>query len=322
MASLAEIRAKLQAADTKAAGKSGGGGDKAIYPHWDIEENASVSVRFLPDADPKNTYFWVERAIIKLLFNGILGESDAKQITVQVPCVEMWGETCPILTEVRPWFKDKTLEDMGRRYWKKRSYLFQGFVRDNPITDDETPENPIRRFIIGPQIFTLIKAALMDPEIDNIPTDYVKGLDFRMTKTTKGGYADYNTSSWARKETALTEAELAAIDKYGLFNLADFLPNKPGAVELKVMQEMFEASVDGKPYDAARWGQYYRPYGLAVPAGAKSTPVADTKDEDTVAASSKVEALAKTVAAPTAPVEGGKAADILALIRSRQAKPE
>ena len=40
MASLAEIRARLQAADTK-NGSSTGGGDQAIYPHWNIEEGAS-----------------------------------------------------------------------------------------------------------------------------------------------------------------------------------------------------------------------------------------------------------------------------------------
>ena len=35
--------------------------------------------------------------------------------------MEMYGETCPSTSaEVRGWFKDKNLEDMGRKYWKKR----------------------------------------------------------------------------------------------------------------------------------------------------------------------------------------------------------
>ena len=165
MASLAEIRARLQAAETKSSGTTG---DRSIYPHWNIEENSSALVRFLPDGNNKNTFFWVERAMIKLPFAGIKGEAESRQVQVQVPCVEMWGESCPILAEVRTWFKDKSLEDMGRKYWKKRSYIFQGFVRENPLADDETPENPIRRFIIGPQIFTTIKSALMDPELDHL----------------------------------------------------------------------------------------------------------------------------------------------------------
>ena len=313
MASLAEIRARLQAADTK-TGSSTGGGDQAIYPHWNSEEGASVTVRFLPDGDAKNTFFWAERAVIKLPFAGVKGETDSKQVQVQVPCMEMWGEACPILTEVRPWFKDKSLEDMGRKYWKKRSYIFQGFVRENPLSDDKTPDNPIRRFIIGPQIFTILKGALMDPELEELPTDYTHGLDFRMTKTTKGGYADYNTSKWARKESALTEAEQAAIAAHGLFTLADFLPNKPGAAELKVIKEMFEASVEGQSYDAERWAQYYRPAGAAAPAAtANAAPTAK-------AAPAAVEADVEedTPVQVPAKVSSQKAEDILALIRARQ----
>jgi hypothetical protein len=209
---LAEIRAKLQASEGRKSGDSQGQGDNAIYAHWNIPENTTARVRFLPDANPKNSFFWVERAMIKLPFAGIKGQSDSKPVVVQVPCVEMWGESCPILAEVRTWFKDPNLEDMGRKYWKKRSYLFQGFVHDNPLSDDKTPENPIRRFIISPQIFNLIKNALMDPEMENLPTDYAAGLDFSIKKTSKGGYADYNTSTWARKETALTADEAEAIE--------------------------------------------------------------------------------------------------------------
>jgi hypothetical protein len=333
MASLAEIRARLQAAESNKGGQSTGG-DNAIYPHWNMDEGTNVTVRFLPDGNPKNTFFWVERAMIKLPFNGIEGEMESKQVQVQVPCVEMWGEACPILAEVRTWFKDKSLEDMGRKYWKKRSYLFQGFVRENPLSDDKTPENPIRRFIIGPQIFQTIKSALMDPELEELPTDLLRGLDFRISKTSKGGYADYSTSKWARKETALTEAEQAALEKYGLFNLAEFLPKKPTDVELRVMKEMFEASVNGKPYDGDRWGQYFRPAGMSAPAGSSTPAAAAPAEDDPPFDTVKPKATKAAVAfddeddAPVAtapvskPAAGGNqsAQDILAMIRSRQNK--
>jgi hypothetical protein len=335
MASLAEIRARLQAAETKGKDSSGGGGDRSIYPHWNMEEGQSATLRFLPDGNPKNTFFWQERAMIRLPFSGIKGEMESKQVMVQVPCVEMWGETCPILTEVRTWFKDKSLEEMGRKYWKKRSYIFQGFVRENPLSDDTTPDNPIRKFIIGPQLFTLIKSALMDPDLEELPTDYMRGLDFRITKTSKGGYADYNTSKWARKESALTEAEQAAVEANSLFDLSTFLPKKPTDVELRVIKEMFEASVDGQPYDPDRWGQYYRPAGLQAPAG--SAGAAHT-DEDAPAPRAAAPVVAKPAVvsedppfdvedapAATAPVQAAakpaqKAEDILAMIRARQAK--
>jgi hypothetical protein len=329
MASLAEIRARLQAAENKQGGQSTGG-DNSIYPHWNMEEGQSATVRFLPDGNSKNTFFWVERAMIRLPFNGIKGEMESKQVMVQVPCVEMWGDACPILAEVRTWFKDKSLEDMGRKYWKKRSYLFQGFVRENPLSEDKTPENPIRRFIIGPQIFTTIKGALMDPELEELPTDYLRGLDFRISKGSKGGFADYNGSKWARKESALTEDEQAAVDKHGLFDLATFLPKKPTDVELRVIKEMFEASVDGQPYDTERWGQYFRPAGVQAP-GASSASDEDAPAKPAPAAKPASAPVAETPAweddepaTPTAPVakpaDNKNAQDILAMIRARQNK--
>jgi len=162
-----------------------------------------------------------------------------------------------------------------------------------------------------------------------LPTDLMRGLDFRITKTSKGGYADYSTSKWARKETALTEAEQAAIEAHGLFNLSDFLPKKPGEAELKVIKDMFEASVDGKPYDPDRWGAYFRPAGVADPQGSstgsetvvesvapveKSAPVSTASsfdEDDTPAATAPV----------VKPAAGGQnAQDILAMIRARQNK--
>jgi hypothetical protein len=234
------------------------------------------------------------------------------------------------LAEVRTWFKDKSLEEMGRKYWKKRSYIFQGFVRENPIADDKAPANPIRRFIIGPQIFTLIKGALMDPELEELPTDLLRGLDFRISKTSKGGFADYSSSKWARKESALTEAEQAAIEQYGLFDLSTFLPKRPGEVELKVIKEMFEASVDGQSYDTERWGQYFRPAGVAAPAGSATTESASAMPVDsgfsstgtTVTPTANVSDFDDEPAVASAPVEAKpstqKAEDILAMIRARQ----
>jgi len=335
MASLADIRAKLQAAENNLGQQNrSSGGDNAIYPHWNINEGTSATIRFLPDADPNNTFFWQERNMIRLPFNGVKGEMDNKNVLVQVPCIEMWGESCPILAEVRTWFKDSSLEEMGRKYWKKKSYIFQGFVRENPLADDTTPANPIRRFIMSPQIFTIIKSSLMDPDMEELPTDYNSGLDFRVTKTQKGGYADYTTSNWARKESALTEAELAAVNEHGLYTLADFLPKKPSEQELKVMKEMFEASVDGQPYDAERWGAYYRPAGMQAPQNAPAvstpaptaTPVAETVATPVVetpapevnvapAPEAAPEPVAETASAPAG---GSKAEDILAMIRSRK----
>ena len=339
MASLAEIKAKLQAQDNSGPGKQSGGGDNAIYPFWNIPENSTSVLRFLPDGDASNTYFWRERQMIRLEFAGVKGDSNSRRVTVNVPCNEMWGPvgSCPVLSEVRQWFKDPSLEDMGRKYWKKRSYVFQGFVTENSL-DEESPENPIRRFVINPSIFNIIKGALMSSDFEELPTDLEAGTDFRLTKTTKGQYADYSTSGWARRERSLDSNERAAIETHGLYNLNDYLPKQPSEAELAIIAEMFEASVDGKMYDPERWGNFYRPAGVQIdtsnsapnngsaPAAAPApvaTPTPTPQPVATAPAPTPTPApVAEAAPTPTpAPVaaEGEKpsAQDILAAIRSR-----
>jgi hypothetical protein len=105
-----------------------------------------------------------------------------------------------------------------------------------------------------------------------------------------------------------------------LFNLSDFLPKKPTDVELKVMKEMFEASVDGEAYDMDRWGQYFKPAGMSQNTGdpnkaaSRAAPV-DEDADDTPAPT----ATPAPAAAPAASAEGAsRAQDILAMIRNRQ----
>jgi hypothetical protein len=326
MASLAEIRARLAEQAQKSSGTTQSTGDNAIYAHWNIPEGSSATLRFLPDGDESNTFFWRERQMIRIPFSGVKGQDENKKVVVQVPCVEMWGETCPVHATIRPWFKDPNMEALGRTYWKKRSYVFQGFVVNSPMEEQSVPENPIRRFIISPQIFTLIKQALMDPDMEELPTDYQRGTDFRLNKTQKGGYADYSTSGWARKERGLNETELQAIATHNLFNLNDFMPKRPGVDETRAIMEMFEASVDGQLYDPEKWGKFYRPSGVQIAASSGATPDADEDSVVSTTAVSKPAPVAQpapvTAPAATAPAATGdkpSVDDILKMIRSRQA---
>jgi hypothetical protein len=345
--SLKEIQAKLQAQqDKKDRTKNGAfSGESGIYPFWNNPEGSTATMRFLPDGDDTNDFFWVERLIIKLSFPGIKGQNDAKPVEVQVPCMDMWKpNSCPIAAETRPWWKDPQLEDLARKYWRKKSYLFQGFVPQNPNPQDIAPENPIRRFIINPSIFDIIKGILMRPDVENMVTDYDNGRDFYLSKTTKGGYANYSSSSWAMKERPLNDAEREAIDKFKLYNLSQFLPKKPDDAGIKAIIELFHASVNEELYDTERWGQFFRPNGMRydndattntdATVNATVSPVANT-----VTAASIMSKVAKSTphveeTAPweepvtkqtdVAPVESKPKMqtpdDILAAIRRRQAK--
>jgi len=205
---------------------------------------------------------------------------------------------------------------LASKYYRKVTYLFQGFVRDSSVKEDSAPENPIRIFNINKQLYNIVKSGIMDPDMDNLPTDYEHGLDFRILKTAKGEYADYGTSAFGRRENALTATEQAAIEAYGLSNLSELIGKKPTADDIRVIEEMFEASANGEEYDLARWGNTYRPYGLdsaTTPANdsATSTPSAAKEEskETVVEGSAQEPVKAKT-----------SAADILAAIKARNAK--
>lgn len=134
------------------------------------------------------------------------------------------------------------------------------------------------------------------------------------------------------------------MNQYGLFNLSDFMPKKPSAEELGIMQEMFKASVDGELYDPDRFGQYYKPAGFNSRGGNTSSSASTTTVETPVATTPaqpvQTEAVQPAVATPVAPepaqvtvnetvtatatdtakpAAGVSADDILAMIRSRQA---
>lgn len=313
---LEEIRKKLQALETRKP-QGGFSADKTTYAHWNIPEGSTAISRFLPDGNEDNTFFWTERQMIKLPFAGIKGQDENKPVIVQVPCVEMWDgkNTCPILNEVRPWWKDKSLEETARKYWIKRTFYMQGFVKQDPMNETDAPENPIRKFVMGPQIFAIIKAALMDPDMTYSPVDFINGTDFLISKTSKGGFADYGTSKWARKESSLTDEMQEAIAQYGLVDLATYLPKKPTAEQLAIMFEMFQASLDGEMYDPAKWSQHYKPYGFDAaggddPDGGEGKKVQRTFAPARPAAPAPVAAPAPApVAAPVAEAEEAPAAE-------------
>lgn len=256
------LREKLRAEQQKSQfNKSTTSGEGPMYPHWNIKEEDGnyAAIRFLPDGNEDSSFFWIDKLIIKIPFAGVKGKSTAP-IKVNVPCMQMYGETCPILEETKPLWK--TDEETARQYYKKRSYIFHGFVRRDGIGEINKPENPIRRFNVNSELFKIIHSGVMDQDMEDLPTDYAKGTDFNIRKTTKGKWADYTTSSWSRKSGPLNEDEALAVEKFGIPELSSYLPKKPTEEELKVIMDMFVDSMNGDPYDAQKYGSYFKPFGL------------------------------------------------------------
>src|SRR5574344_2166511 len=264
MATLNQIREKLLKQNEKKS-EAYVGGDNASYPFWNASEGTTTTVRFLPDK-AQNDFFWVERNIIRLPFSGIKGDPSTGNVTVDIPCMHMYGEQDFILNSTREWWNsdDPEIVTLARTYWKKKSWIFQGFVVNSEMKEENAPENPIRRLLINSTLFDTIKASLMDPEMEFAPCDFTNGADFRIIKTTKNGYADYKTSKFSNRTRSLTDEEMEAIETHGLFNLSDYIPKKPSEEEQHIIKEMFEASVNGEEYDPDRFGRFYRPYGVAA----------------------------------------------------------
>ena len=307
------IRAILKQEETPKENKGSGTG--AIYPFWNLKPGQSSIVRFLPDGDTSNTLPWVENQQINLYFPGIIGETP-KNVRFKVPCMEMFGLADPILAHIRKekWFDDEDTKDMGSRYWKKYTHLMQGFVVEDGTGEEDAPENPIRRFSFGPQVFGPIRKGYADPDYEEAIDDYQEGVDFAINCESGGQWDSYTTSGFKRKSRSLSSEEMEAIETFGLSSLKDFRPKQPTPEESAEIFEMFEASVAGEFYDPSRWGHLpWRPRG--VEGSDTKTPVAKPT---TVSAKEPVEEkTAPEVTTASTDDHQTRASDILARIKNK-----
>lgn len=310
--SIEALRAKLreaqQRSENNSNNKKSGGGDNASFPFWNMKTGETSAIRFLPDGDMDNPFFWVERQVIKLPFDGVVGGEypTNKEVQVTVPCLDMFdGRACPIIAATKHlWDEGKTdpaALQIARTYYKKRSYIFQGFVVNSPL-DEEAPENPIRRFVINKSIYDLIYESLLQPNFESLPTDYEGGRDFSIKKSQKGDWANYGTSSWSYSTRSLDEAERAAIDKFGLFDLKEAKGAEPTAEGEAAIKAMFEDSFAGKPFDHDAYGSFYRPYSTGN-YNSTPTPAATNKTVETASNMTSTPAVEK--ASDSAPADTG-----------------
>lgn len=277
MPTLAEIRAKLEAAKAKTANTDSprrSNDDLAQFPFWNAPIGSTSTIRFLPDGDTSNTFFWRQRDIVNLPFEGVTGGDypTNASVTVKIVSPSTFDMKCPISDAIKHlWKEDK---EQALRYYRKRSYLTQAFVVSSAFTEEKLPENPIRRIVLNKSLHEQVQQILMDPEIEDLITDFDGGRDYRITKTQKGEYANYSTSSFSMKARSLSDAERGAIQQHGLFNLGEFLGKAPTDEDLRAIEGMVKDSLNGDPFDAAKYPTFraFNANGQA-PAQAGSAPV-------------------------------------------------
>lgn len=257
----------------------GGGGDKAAYPFWNMANDASVSVRFLPDKNNDNPFMWIEKQTFKWKFAD--PRRPQASLTITLPCREMYDgpKSCPIVNEIRPMWKGD--EEIAKVLWPKKSYIYQGFIRRSAIVEESKPENPIRILLINKEIHTFIRGSILseDPEVrlDISPDDFENGRDFVIRKTKKGEWSNYSTSQWANNASSLTEEEIVAIEKHGLWDLNSRLPKRPSDEAFEVMYDMFQVAIRGGAWDP-KWEVHFKPNQDRGPGGPRAAEHEEVDD--------------------------------------------
>ena len=295
---------KKSLADLAAAFASKGTGEgsgnqqwKLFFNFWKAPVDSVSTVRFLPDADEDNPMgFLVENLAHELVING------KKE---KVPCLKMYGEDCPICALSQKYYDEKSPEHnekLGKKYYRKKSYIGQVLVVETPIEHDQ--EQVVKLIEFGPKIFKQIQAAFQSGDMDNPPYELKGGYNFRIKKSKSGEYADYGTSSFSPKQTDVADD---VIEMLNLYNLADYRTPKVtrAALDAMLLADQTGGSVPeaGKEDDADE-----------TPAPKASAPVkteAKTDDEPAAPAGEKklsvVEQLRARAAAQKAKAEAEQA---------------
>jgi len=219
----------LKALFKKEKEKQSGEGTKRsrgdFWPFWEMNVGEKAKVRLLPDKNEENPFqFYVEKLEHKLAIDGK---------TETIPCLEMYGEKCPISDLSRKFYKEEGKGSAnGKYYYRKKSNIVRLLVLEDPLPpDEETGETAVGKVVttqLGYQLMEKIKEEISSDDLDELPWDIEKGYDFIIKKTAQGEHGTYAVGSgFARRPSAIPEEYLDAVQE-GLIDLETLLPSNPG----------------------------------------------------------------------------------------------
>lgn len=218
---------------SKTSGDGGGNQQwKLFFNFWKMDVDSTTIVRFLPDADEENPMgFLVENLAHELTINGK---------REKVPCLKMYGEDCPICALSQKYYDEKSPdhnEKLGKKYYRKKSYISQVLVVDTTIEHDQ--EQLVKLMEFGPKIFKQIQAAFSSGDLEEAPFELKGGYNFRIKKSKSGEFADYGTSSFAPKQTDVADD---IIESMALYDLKEY---RTPRITRDVMEAMLLADQTG-----------------------------------------------------------------------------
>lgn len=240
---------------------------RLYFNFWKAPVDSVSVVRFLPDLDEDNPLgFLVENLTHELVINGK---------REKVACLKMYGKDCPICALSADYYDEKSPnhnEELGKKYYRKRSYLGQVIVLETPLEHDQNQLVKLIEF--GPQVYKQIQAAFESGDMEEAPYELKGGYNFRFRKTVTGsGQNSYTTSNFAPKQTDVADDIIETLLREDapvgqkLFNLADY---RTPAVTKEVMEAMLVADQTGSSFgDDA---QEDKPASKAAPAPKAPAP--------------------------------------------------
>lgn len=258
--------------------KSKSGGSSVYYRYKRMDYGQSCTLRFLPSSaelaeNEVQPSFWLERKVIRLRFDDPAQEGGV--VILPIPVMQMYkggkADDDIILRQVTPLYDEADkLKKAGEQeksdqvrakasyHWHRGEAIAQCFVPRSPFVEQDLPENPIRLVELNKQLRTVISNTLNsdDPEVklEAWPCHGKKGTNFVIKKTKSGDWPAYNSGScFSRHVTPWTQEQIAALEKFGLFNLETFLPARPGDDEYKFLAHIVERSIAGMRTWDADW---------------------------------------------------------------------
>ena len=200
-----------------------------------MDFNESAIVRFVPDLDEGNPLgFITENLTHSLWING------KKKV---IPCLSMYGESCPCCELSRKYY-DEGNADLGKKYWRKKDYIGSCIVVNSPFEDDYN-DHRVRLISIGPKIYKIIQDAFMSGDLDEIPSSYENGYDFRLSKSKQGEFADYALSRFSPRQTALAQDLVDTIENERI-NLGEA---RARYISREQMEALIAADLTGESVD-------------------------------------------------------------------------
>jgi hypothetical protein len=215
-----------------------GGTDNRFLNYWDLKDSEKVKILFVPDT---NGELWGKfkkhGPSLKLRGSG------------SVRCAyESSGDTCPAcqhgfgLLDLAKETEDKAYKDEAKRWFARDYTLMSCIVLDSPFeVNEHTDHNQVKLIYVPFSVEKTIKESITEGQLDE---DELCRTPFFIKKTKNaGGYADYSTSYFNRKQ--VEDDELSFFDDLVVeqFDYSDIDVIPPASNDAEV-QEWFDKAYE------------------------------------------------------------------------------